>query len=435
MVHARRFRFFSVKRFFCSMKNWTLRHFIQRSLTLVILSILTFLSGPLVSGNLFAGQAFAATTSPTSSIHHNTSHSHPQSTLENSLPFGRAISSGVTLSTTTLNTAAGPVLVNTLDIDLTNPHVRLKVVQAHNSLVSSDETVSSMANRTGAMAGINGDYFEVNGPGRPIGMVAINGQLVQSPASYAVLGVTSSGKLTIGNESFFGSVTNGRASYPLNSVNIYNEAGKGNLVLLTPQLGTPPRILGNQAVLLQATSAGTFIVRSAAYSTSLSALAGQYALIGSGDAADWLTDHLHKGDHLTLHTNVAPNAHLVQAIGGGPVLIKNGAHYYDPNPPNPKGVTSRNPLTAISVNKDGTHAHLVVFDGRGSGPTRSVGLTYAQAASYLLTQGAYSAMLFDTGGSTDMVARFPGQNYASVVNWPSDGYERPVGNGLFVAYA
>ncbi|HEY4386640.1 MAG TPA: phosphodiester glycosidase family protein, partial [Ktedonobacteraceae bacterium] len=359
MTLARRFRSSSIKRFICSMENWTLRRFIQRDLTLVALSILTFLSGQLVSGNPFAGQAFAAATSPTSSIHHDTSHSRPQSFIENSLPFARTISSGVALSTTILITAAGPVLVNTLDIELTNPHVCLKVVQAHDSLVSSDETVSSMANRTGAMAGINGDYFEVNGPGRPIGMVMINGQLLQSPASYAVLGVTTSGKLTIGSESFFGSVTNGRASYPLNSVNIYNEASKGNLVLITPDLGTPPRILGNHAVLLQATSAGTFIVQSAAYSTSLSALAGQYALIGSGDAADWLTDHLHKGDHLTLHTNVAPDAHLVQAIGGGPVLIKNGARYDDPNPPNPKGITSRNPLTAISVNKDGTHAHLV----------------------------------------------------------------------------
>jgi len=41
-------------------------------------------------------------------------------------------------------------------------------------------------------------------------------------------------------------------------------------------------------------------------------------------------------------------------------------------------------------------------------------------------------MLLDTGGSTEMVARLPKRNGVSVINWPSDGFERPVANGLFV---
>ena len=31
-----------------------------------------------------------------------------------------------------------------------------------------------------------------------------------------------------------------------------------------------------------------------------------------------------------------------------------------------------------------------------------------------------------------MVARLPGQQAVSVINWPSDGHERPVANGLFI---
>lgn len=59
-------------------------------------------------------------------------------------------------------------------------------------------------------------------------------------------------------------------------------------------------------------------------------------------------------------------------------------------------------------------------------------MTYSQAASYLLTQGISDAMLFDTGGSSELVTRLPGHSTVSIINSPSGGYERPVANGLFV---
>jgi exopolysaccharide biosynthesis protein len=95
-------------------------------------------------------------------------------------------------------------------------------------------------------------------------------------------------------------------------------------------------------------------------------------------------------------------------------------------------VNVRSPLTAVSLSRDGRHAALVVFDGRHAGPLKSVGLTHAEAARYLLAHGAYQAMLFDSGGSSEMVARLPGQDGVSVINWPSDGHEMRVANGLFV---
>lgn len=113
-------------------------------------------------------------------------------------------------------------------------------------------------------------------------------------------------------------------------------------------------------------------------------------------------------------------------------MIKNGAIYKDPNPPAPAEANTRNPLTAIGVSKDGTHAFFVVFDGRLPSRSWSRGLTRAEMASYLLTHGAYQAMLFDSGGSSEMVARHPGKSRVTVINHPSDGHERRVANGLFV---
>ncbi|HWS82850.1 MAG TPA: phosphodiester glycosidase family protein [Ktedonobacteraceae bacterium] len=144
------------------------------------------------------------------------------------------------------------------------------------------------------------------------------------------------------------------------------------------------------------------------------------------------TSNLHPDDQINISEHIAPNPDLVQAIGGGPVLIKNGNLYQDPNPPNSSEASTRNPLTALGVSKDGAHVFFVVFDGRRSGTSQSRGLTRAEMASYLLAHGAYQAMLFDSGGSSEMVARHSGQQRASVINHPSDGHERRIANGLFV---
>jgi exopolysaccharide biosynthesis protein len=73
---------------------------------------------------------------------------------------------------------------------------------------------------------------------------------------------------------------------------------------------------------------------------------------------------------------------------------------------------------------------LVAVDGRQ--PRLSVGLTQPQLASYMRWLGAYQAMAFDSGGSVTMVARFWGRSTPTVMNSPSDGRERPVGNALLI---
>ncbi len=354
----------------------------------------------------------------------------------NNDPSSTLVSMGVVLSREVLQTAFGPEQLCMLNVDLASPNLRFGVVQAYNRLISPDETLTSMANRTGAVAGINGDYFEIHGSGVPIGEEVINGQLLHSPNPhfYTVLGVTSSGRLTIRAESFSGRVVDGGASHTLFSVNHYSEIYNGRLLLFTPVLGRPVYVGGDPVALLQplAGSPGVFKVRSIRYRTWLSVLAGQEALLGSGYAGYWLASTLHIGDRISITEHIFPDAHPFQAVGGGSQLVKDGALYYDPNSPAPLRVGRLYPLTAVGVTKDGNHALFVVFDGRRSGPVGSVGLTYAEAARFMLAHGAYNAMLFDGGGSSEMVARLPGQHAVSVINWPSGGYERRVANGLFI---
>ena len=196
-----------------------------------------------------------------------------------------------------------------------------------------------MAKRTGAVAGINGDYFEIHGSGVPIGEEVINGQLWHSPNPhyYAVLGVTSSGRITIGAESFSGSVVDGGFSHTLFSVNHYSEIYNGRLLLFTPLLGRPVYVGGDPVAIIQplAGSPGAFVVRSIKYMTWLPDLSGQDALLGGGEAGYWIANTIHAGDRISITGHIFPDTHPFQAIGGGPQLVKDGALYCDPNPPAP----------------------------------------------------------------------------------------------------
>jgi hypothetical protein len=86
--------------------------------------------------------------------------------------------------------------------------------------------------------------------------------------------------------------------------------------------------------------------------------------------------------------------------------------------------TTRNPRTALGLSQDSQTLYLVVVDGRSS---LSVGMTCAELATLLKGLGAYHAVNLDGGGSSAMFVAGQG-----VVNRPSDGSERVVGNALAV---
>ncbi len=88
-----------------------------------------------------------------------------------------------------LLTSAGPLVVSVVLADPRTPSVRLGTVLARDRIVSHDETVSSMARRTGAVAGINGDYFDIDASGAPVGVLVRDGALARSPSARAALTV------------------------------------------------------------------------------------------------------------------------------------------------------------------------------------------------------------------------------------------------------
>ena len=353
-----------------------------------------------------------------------------------SSPSPTTITSGVTQGPETLDTVAGRQQAQVLNVDLSNPNVKARVVEAGDHVIDpADETISSMGDRTGAVAGINADFFAINGSGEPSGGSVVDGQILKTPPPGfdAELSVLPDGSMTIGEEDFSGTITSGSASHPLTSINNLADAEGGGITEATPALATTAQSLTRKGTVVTATVSGsasnetlTVTDMQIGVATLPVPAAGTVELYGTIGGADWLKANVAVGDTVGIADGLSPNPDLTQMVSGGSVIIKDGAAFTDPTG-RPQPVE---PQTAVGLSQDGKHAIVVTFDGEQA-ESMAAGVSPAEVTDYLLAHGAYSAILFDSGGSTEMDARLPGDNRLTVLNTPSDGHERPVADGLF----
>ena len=150
-------------------------------------------------------------------------------------------------------------------------------------------------------------------------------------------------------------------------------------------------------------------------------------LVARGNAATKLQAEAAVGTTLTLRAILQPDWGTVSdAIGGGPVLVRDGKPVYRANEAfTVSQIAPRHPRTAIGQTADG-RILLVVVDGRQSG--YSVGMTTFEMALTMTRLGAVRAMQLDGGGSSTLA--FDG----TVLNRPSDGRERAISTALMLQY-
>jgi hypothetical protein len=341
------------------------------------------------------------------------------------------IAPGIGRATYRLITSAGPLVVSLVTADLKEPSVRLGAVLAHDTIVSKDEPVSSMARRTGAVAGINGDYFDINASGAPVGVLVRDGTLDRSPSARPALTVTPDRRIRFEPYAFAGSVDFGAVRMPVTAVNAWPpEAGA---TVLTRAFGVPSPALGVSVLELAPfassdQSAQRYRVASV---TQGGPFPGGPALrLAYGPSAQALGPLPDVGDVVTLtYDTDPPLGSVATAIGGGPLLLRDGVPVDDPASPNYAERDRRIPAAAVARFSNGMLG-LIVVDGRH--PATSIGVNRAELIALLQALGATDAMLFDSGGSATLVARVLGDAAPSVVNEPSDGVERAVADGLFV---
>jgi hypothetical protein len=302
--------------------------------------------------------------------------------------------------------------------------------------VQGSETVPRMQERRSSRAttvGVNGDFYNLE-EGYPAGIFLRDGVISARPnrdRSAVALGLD--GRLLVEQFRFIGTWRAAAgAAHKLHELN--RPVADGDRVgLFTDSWGGPtPRIRRSVEIVLaglpksrlNAELTGTVVGVARGGKTAIPR--GGAVLQARGTARNVLRLEAPVGSTVTVQLGVEglPTGTL-DAIGGGPVLVRDGA------PVRHSGelftldqLARRHPRTAVGQLADGGLL-FVVADGRSS---RSFGLTTWAMARAMADLGAVTAMGFDGGGSSTLA--FDGL----VLNSPSDGRPRPVANGLFVHY-
>jgi len=352
--------------------------------------------------------------------------------------FARTLADGVTLVQDINSGPDAPVVVNLLRINPKTPGLRLCSTLAKDRVVAEDatggrETVSSMVARKGALAGINADYFGATGD--PLGLAIIGGELVSEPMDRAALGITASGEILLDKLSFDGTVTTSSgASAKLHGLN--RARGKNELVLFTPIFGasTGTKDGIELPLVLDGPIRACADMAATATADPSGAVGSQVpkdgaVLCAHGTSADWLIENVHKGDRLTIRLDIKAESgrsweKVVEAVGGGPWLLRGGEVYIDRAEERlPVGFdTNRHPRTAAGVTAAG-ELLLVTVDGRQA---ISRGMTLPELAALMKSFGAVDAINLDGGGSSSLSIR------GLVINSPSEGVERAVADALLL---
>ncbi|TCO46039.1 calcineurin-like phosphoesterase family protein [Kribbella antiqua] len=292
--------------------------------------------------------------------------------------------------------------------------------------VSGGTPLSQQLARKGAIAGVNGDFFDINDTTAPLGVgIERDGRLINAPAAghndTAVIGKDGLGRIA---QLFLqGSATDDDAT-KLELTNLNSPTvNSGGIGLYTPEWGDAARtrtvdglptvrevILRDGVVVSSATTPGT---------TPLAA--NEQALIGREAGAESLAA-FEIGDKVEVQYGVRPDAaDVAVGVSGNYQLAKDGVV--------PADVPDADlaPRTAVGFDADGSRMILLTVDGRATG---SRGLSLKEMGQLMIRLGADDALNLDGGGSSTMLARSPGEASPQVVNDPSDGGERVIPNGL-----
>ncbi|MBO0826716.1 MAG: phosphodiester glycosidase family protein [Streptosporangiales bacterium] len=365
------------------------------------------------------------------------------------------VAPGVVFHTFSLPTSHGTVQGYDLDVDLSQPGgARLGLLRPDANRVRT--TPSAMADALGAVAGVNGDFFNIEEsqhPGvEPTGMTdgpevsdGFGGKaavpdsqrfgpaLPPGTSTRDVFGVGRDGRARLGTLDLDGKVDLPDRTIALDGLNQYAlpENGVG---AFTSWWGAASRLratCGSDTRRAAPCSTRTLeVVVQDGRVTDMHPTPGAglidpdgFVLVARDAGVDELAG-LRVGDPVHVNAHLVPEgtSPFTFAVGGFPIL-RGGAPLAGLDP------VTLAPRTSAGATADGQHVHLVAVDG---GAASGNGLSVAELADVQRDLGCAVATNEDGGGSTSIVARPAGGDHVLLRNRPSGGAERPVANGIGV---
>ncbi|MDO9497420.1 MAG: phosphodiester glycosidase family protein [Nocardioides sp.] len=335
------------------------------------------------------------------------------------------VAPGVTYHRWGQRDARGPIRAHLLTVDLRTPGLALDYGSP--GLVRRTDQVSDIlarpSNRPGAIAGVNGDFFDIGDTGAPLGL----GQDRQAGFLHAPRGgwnsaffLDAKGRPDIGYLPLKMRVLH-RPNLAITNVNS-PEIRPGGIGIYTKKWGPSSgyRVTGGQQKNVRMVRVVDQRVVEIKNKLPTNKRIHGFLMIGRGEGAKRLTG-LRKGSKVLLRGRLQGGPTM--AITGNKFLIRDGVV---------EVINDRemHPRTAIGIDRDTGEVLLLVIDGR---QRFSRGYTMVELAEMMQDLGADEALNLDGGGSSTMVARGP-DGGMGVVNSPSDGAQRMVANAIEVTY-
>jgi hypothetical protein len=343
-------------------------------------------------------------------------------------------------------TTERPVVGDLIEIDLRNPRVSLDLL--YPGAVADRRPVSELADTAGAVAAVNGDFFNINETNAPVGPAIAGGRDLKGPVPVGQR--FGPGAPGLSTEDVFGvgvdrvgrldrlrlraAALTGDGTIRLDGLNQY-AIRVGGIGAFTPDWGSATR---------KRSTCGTDTDRSAPCSENTTEVVvtggvvtsvsddpgtgaiprGTVVLVGREAGAAVLRDELAVGERVRLHHDLVPAGRRPFAFAvGAPRILRDG------QPLAGLDDVALAPRTSAGISADGRRLYLLTVDGRSEA---SQGLTLLELAELMGRLGADDAVNLDGGGSSTLVAREPGDRQVTVENVPSDGAERPVPNAVGV---
>jgi len=343
---------------------------------------------------------------------------------------------GLSYSRQLLFTPHGPVVVHVLVAPRPGGLWDLRPVLS-DSAISGKQRLTGIeraASPSATVAGINADFFNA-ADGRPDGIVMQNRVLHSVPNSArSSIGIEPNGTLDI-RHAAWNAFWQGRGQRrPLTGLN--EPANRGGITLYTPVWGpaTPPAAGATEAVIypFPAVTPGSDVSGNVVQFTqggNTPIPAGGAVLSATGGSAQKLDAEAPPGARVVVRYVLSSGwADDVDALGGGPLLVRNGKAVFRAFEDFSATVLApRLARSAVGQRRDGSIV-LVAVDGGQVG--YSVGLTNYELAQQLVRLGCVTGSGLEPGNSTTMA--FDGQ----LLNRPSDpSGERAISEALLVSYA
>ena len=336
-----------------------------------------------------------------------------------------------------------PLKVSVMEVDLTNPYIQFETCLGGESAVGCETPTSMVArnNRPGheVVGACNGDFYMTNPPaevGMPRSGQLRRSEVVVNPVGTACFVLDENKHPYIDRVDFRAEARHNGATFRVHTVNMlrleYESTGGNQTFLFTNAYGKNTYACASGKLVLIAPKDGSFKWRpnstEACVVEKVIDPAGAIP-IPEGKAYMWMqgsdvarADAMKPGDELSISLKVSLRAQAGASIdfkemvgGSNTIIMRNGKRE--------DLWEEKHPRTCIGFTADSTRMFVVVVDGRS---LKSAGITMNEAYDIFTELGCANAVNLDGGGSTCMVVN------DEVINTPSDGPIRAVGNGCLL---